>query len=180
MPILVLGSAAGGGFPQWNCNCPNCRRAREGDPAAKPLTQSSLAVRTDGGDWFLLNASPDLRAQIQDNPPLHPRRDGRHGPIAGAVLTNADVDHVGGLLTLRESQPLALYATPRVHAALRANPIFEILNPDHVERRPLELGREVELRDRRGGAVDEAIARLLADGTVARVYARYGIEHGPP
>ena len=112
-------------------------------------------MRGSASDWFLLNASPDLGAQIAGAPPLQPRdgaNDGpRDSPIAGVVLTNADVDHVGGLLTLRESQPLALYATPRVHDALGANPIFRVLNPKYVERRPLSLDQPLELRDR-GGA----------------------------
>ncbi len=85
MRILVLGSAAGGGFPQWNCNCGNCARVRAGDPAAKPRTQSSLAVSADDENWFLLNASPDLRQQISDNPLLHPKIGKRHSPIQGAV-----------------------------------------------------------------------------------------------
>lgn len=167
MRIRVLGSAAGGGFPQWNCNCANCRRSRSGDPAAPPLTQSSLAVRGSGSDWFLLNASPDLRAQIASAPPLQPRDGARDSPIAGVVLTNADVDHVGGLLTLRESQPLALYATPRVDDALSANPIFRVLNPEYVERRPLTLDRPVELRDRGGAASGLEVEMFTVPGKVA-------------
>ena len=97
MRIRVLGAAAGGGYPQWNCNHPNSRRARKGDPAAPPRTQSSIAISADGNDWFLFNASPDLRQQINDNAILHPKKGLRHSPIAGAVLTNADVDHVAGL-----------------------------------------------------------------------------------
>ena len=111
MKIVVLGSAAGGGYPQWNCNCDTCRRAWSGDAAAKPRTQSSLAISADGESWFLLNASPDLRKQILDTPLLHPKSGRRHSPIIGAVLTNGDVDHISGLINLRESQPLSLYAT---------------------------------------------------------------------
>jgi coenzyme PQQ biosynthesis protein B len=104
--IIVLGAGAGGGFPQWNCNCANCQRARAGDPLARPATQSSLAVSGDGGaSWYLLNASPDLRQQIAQTPQLHPRNGGRDSPISGVILTNADVDHVAGLLTMREAQP---------------------------------------------------------------------------
>ncbi|HYB09096.1 MAG TPA: MBL fold metallo-hydrolase, partial [Alphaproteobacteria bacterium] len=139
MRILVLGSAAGGGFPQWNCHCDNCRRARAGDPAARPRTQSSLAVSANGVRWFLLNASPDLREQITTNPLLHPRSGVRHSPIAGVVMTNGDVDHVAGLLSLREGQPLAVYATARVQALLRNNSIFNVLNPDRVTRLELHL-----------------------------------------
>lgn len=146
MRFLILGSAAGGGFPQWNCNCTNCQRARSGDPSAKPRSQSSLAVSADGANWFLLNASPDLRQQIADNPSLHPKSGKRHSPIQGAVLTNADVDHIGGLLTLRESQPLTIYATPRVHTVLRDNSLFNILNPAFVGRINLPFEQPFELK----------------------------------
>src|SRR5262245_54028404 len=108
MRLIVLGAAAGGGFPQWNCNCPNCRRARAGDPKALPRTQSSLALSADGERWALLNASPDLRQQIAATEALHPKRDARASPIAAAVLTSGDIDHVAGLLTMRESQPFSL------------------------------------------------------------------------
>ena len=136
--ILVLGAAAGGGFPQWNSNSDACNRARRGE--ARSQTQSSVAVSADGEHWFLLNASPDLRQQINDNPQLHPKHGARHSPIAGAVLTNADVDHITGLLTLRESTPLMLYASERVLGTLAANSIFKVLNPDYVQRNSLELG----------------------------------------
>ena len=106
MKIRVLGAGAGGGYPQWNCNHPNSRRARSGDPAASPRTQSSIALSADGLDWVICNASPDLRQQIGDNAILHPRDGLRHSPIQAVVLTNADVDHIAGLLNLRESQPL--------------------------------------------------------------------------
>lgn len=135
--VIVLGAGAGGGFPQWNCNCCNCDLARRG--RATPLTQSSLAVTTDDRNWFLLNASPDLRQQIAVTPDLHPGGGLRHSPIAGVVLTNADVDHVAGLLSLREGQRLSIYATARVHLALRANPIFGVLDPALVPRRDLRL-----------------------------------------
>jgi pyrroloquinoline quinone biosynthesis protein B len=143
--ILVLGSAAGGGFPQWNCNCANCRRARIGDPAAVARTQSTLAVTADDENWFLLNASPDLRQQIIQSPPLHPVRGARHSPIAGVVLTNADVDHIAGLLTLRERQPLIVYATRRVHDVLASNVVFNVLSEDVVERRAFDMSQQVEL-----------------------------------
>ncbi len=141
MRVLVLGSAAGGGFPQWNCNCEACRRARAGDKGALARTQSSVAVSADGQHWFLLNASPDLRQQINANPLLHPKRGLRHSPIAGVVLTNGDIDHVAGLLTLRESSPLAVYATARVHRVLSSNSVFKVLNPDLVRRRDMEHNR---------------------------------------
>ncbi len=113
MRLRVLGSAAGGGFPQWNCGCANCRGVRAGTVRAQPRTQESIAVSADGEAWFLLNASPEIRAQIEGFPPLHPRAP-RHSPIAGLLITNGDLDHCLGLLSLRESQPLAIYATERV------------------------------------------------------------------
>src|SRR5580658_9104980 len=127
MKIAVLGSAAGGGFPQWNSNAEGCRRARAGDPAARPRTQASLAVSLDGVRWFLINASPDLREQIGRSAFLHPASGLRSSPIAGVVLTGGDVDVIAGLLTLRERQPFTLYATARIHGVLDANPIFEVL-----------------------------------------------------
>jgi pyrroloquinoline quinone biosynthesis protein B len=167
MRFLVLGSAAGGGFPQWNCNCGNCQRARAGDPAATPRTQSSLAVSADGEHWFLLNASPDLREQIAANRALHPRRNKRHSPIQGAVLTNADVDHVGGLLTLRESQPLNIYATRRVQGVLRDNSLFNILNPEFVERIALPTDKTTELRLADGSPSGLQVTAFPVPGKVA-------------
>jgi pyrroloquinoline quinone biosynthesis protein B len=145
MRVIVLGSAAGGGFPQWNCNCGNCRRARANDPNAIARTQSSLAVSANGAHWCLLNASPDLRQQLERTPALHPRGGVRDNPIAGVVLTNADVDHVAGLLSLRESQPFVLYATRRVLAVLAGNPVFDVLRRDIVARVPLDLDGETVL-----------------------------------
>ncbi len=139
MRIIVLGAAAGGGFPQWNSACPVGRRAWARDPAARWRTQSSLAVSGDGEDWVLLNASPDLRQQILNTPALHPKQQPRHSPIRAVVLTNGDVDHVAGLLNLRESQPFTLYATAAILNVLDRNPIFSVLNPDHVRRQRLML-----------------------------------------
>jgi pyrroloquinoline quinone biosynthesis protein B len=135
--IIILGAAAGGGFPQWNSNAAGCRRARAGDPAAVSRTQASLAVSRDGAQWFLLNASPDLRQQMERTPELHPREGLRHSPMAGVVLTGGDVDVIAGLLTLRERQPFSLHATQRIHDVLDANPIFEVLARG-VVRRPVE------------------------------------------
>ncbi|MEO0424031.1 MAG: pyrroloquinoline quinone biosynthesis protein PqqB [Pseudomonadota bacterium] len=145
MQIRVLGSAAGGGYPQWNCNHPNSRRARAADPAAPQRTQSSLAVSADGSNWALFNASPDLRQQINDNDILHPRTGLRDSPIQAVVLTNADVDHVAGLINLRESQAYNIYATQRVLGVLDANPIFNVLNPAFVDRRSMTLGEDLHL-----------------------------------
>jgi len=145
--IVVLGSAAGGGFPQWNSRGEGCQRARAGDPSALPRTQAGLAVSADGERWFLLNASPDLREQIGRTPVLHPREDLRSSPVAGVVLTGGDVDVIAGLLTLRERQAFTLFATPRIHAVLDANSIFEVLARDIVDRRTIGLDQIIELGD---------------------------------
>jgi pyrroloquinoline quinone biosynthesis protein B len=142
--ILVLGSAAGGGYPQWNCRCPICELAWAGDERVRPRTQSSLAVSADGARWLLLNASPDLRAQILASAQLRPRAPGRHSPIAAVALTNADVDHVAGLLSLRERQKFAIYASESVLRVLRDNSIFRVLDPTLVERIPVALERPVD------------------------------------
>jgi pyrroloquinoline quinone biosynthesis protein B len=137
--ILVLGSAAGGGFPQWNCLCPVCRLAWSGDKRVKPRSQSSLAVSADGERWLLLNASPDLRQQIIASPRLHPRGAKRHSPIGAVFVTNADVDHLAGLLTLREQQSFALFGS-RATLAEAAKGIFGVLNKDLVSMRAVALG----------------------------------------
>ena len=167
MRVLVLGSAAGGGFPQWNCNCRVCRAARAGNGRALARTQSSLAVSADGERWALLNASPDLRQQITDNPPLHPKTEARHSPIAAVVLTNADVDHIAGLLTLRESQPFVLYASGRVQDALDANPIFGILNPQFVRRQALPLGQPLALQAPDGEDIGLTVEPFAVPGKIA-------------
>ena len=138
MRILVLGSAAGGGFPQWNCLCPVCRLAWSGDKRVKPRSQSSLAVSADGERWLLLNASPDLRQQIIASPRLHPRGAKRHSPIGAVFVTNADVDHLAGLLTLREQQSFALFGSQATLAQTGAG-IFGVLNKDLVARRAIAL-----------------------------------------
>jgi pyrroloquinoline quinone biosynthesis protein B len=120
MHIRLLGTAAGGGFPQWNCNCQCCAIARRDPSRAKPRTQSSVAVSGDGKRWLLLNASPDVRAQIESFPALLPTSEEVRGTsIAGVCLTDADLDHTLGLLILREGPPLTVYATKYVEAALR-------------------------------------------------------------
>ena len=114
MQVKILGSAAGGGFPQWNCACPNCRSLRAGTFHGKARTQAQVTISADSQHWFLLGASPDLRAQIESTPELHPRSTDettRHSPICGAVLLNADIDHALGLLLMRELQPLHAYST---------------------------------------------------------------------
>lgn len=153
MQARVLGAAAGGGFPQWNSNAAGCRRARAGDPLARPRTQASIAVSADGEHWFLFNAAPDLRQQIEATPCLQPQpQQGlRSSPIAGVVLANGDVDAIAGLLTLRERHRFTVYGTPGIQAILNANPIFEVLARDVVSRRSLDIGQPADL--------------LLADGT---------------
>jgi pyrroloquinoline quinone biosynthesis protein B len=134
MFACVLGAAAGGGFPQWNSNATGCRRARSGDAHAKPRSQASLAVSSDGENWFLLNASPDLGQQIAATPQLHPHQGLRSSPISGVVLTGGDVDAIAGLLTLRERHAFTVYGTARIQQILDANPMFEVLARDVVVR----------------------------------------------
>ena len=129
MRVKILGSAAGGAFPQWNCACSNCRALRAGTFRGKARTQTQVAVSEDGRCWFLLGASPDLRAQIEATPELQPRDGVRQSPIAGAVLANADIDHVLGLLLLRELQPLRIHATASIRCILREdNSMFGMLH----------------------------------------------------
>jgi pyrroloquinoline quinone biosynthesis protein B len=143
MLIKVLGSAAGGGLPQWNCNGRNSADARKGAAGLAPRTQASLAVSANGAEWVLLNAAPDLRQQINDTPELHPAPDGppRNSPIKAVVLTNGDVDAVAGLLTLREAQPFTVYGTKRVLGVLAENSIFDVLDSRLVRRVAMEFGR---------------------------------------
>lgn len=147
MIIKILGSGAGGGFPQWNCNGPHSAAVRAGRPGYRPRTQSSLAISADGRNWVLLNASPDLRQQIADNPELHPDTSGplRNSPIKAAVLTNADVDHIVGLINLRERQPFSIYGSDRVMATINANSIFEVCARDIVPRITLPLDQKTKL-----------------------------------
>jgi len=150
---IVLGAAAGGGFPQWNAASEACRRARAGDPAARPATQAALAVTADGVRWVVIEASPDLRQQIEAVPALHPKRAPRSSPIAAVIPTNGEVDSIGGLLHLREGTAFALYAHPRILALLDANAIFEVVDRRIVPRRPLPLGRWLALEDAEGAAL---------------------------
>lgn len=114
MKILVLGSGAGGGCPQWNCNCPQCRGLRDGTRAGRVRTQSSIALSQDGEQWVLLNASPDIGQQLRENKALHPRGSLRGTPLKAVILMDAQIDHVTGLLSLREGPPIELYCTPCV------------------------------------------------------------------
>ena len=144
---LVLGSAAGGGLPQWNCRAECSASAWEGYDGLKPATQSSLAVSADGEQWVLLNASPDLRSQILATPQLRPRADGvglRNTPIRSVVLTNGDVDHVAGLLTMRERQAFTIWMTAEIATVLDRNPIFEVLDREVVTRKVIGLEEPFE------------------------------------
>jgi pyrroloquinoline quinone biosynthesis protein B len=144
----VLGAAAGGGLPQWNCACENCALVRARDPRITPRTQDSLAL-TGRGRWLLINASPDVLRQIEGFTPLHPRA-ARDTPIGAIALTNGDLDHVVGLLSLRESQPLVLLATERVRAGLvERNAVLRTLarTRDQVTWRTLELDHEVVVEE---------------------------------
>jgi pyrroloquinoline quinone biosynthesis protein B len=162
--IRVLGSAAGGGFPQWNCGCDNCRGARAGTIRARPRTQECVAVSADTGEgWVLLNCSPEIRSQIESAPALHPRAP-RHSPIAAIVLTNGDLDHCLGLLSLRESHRLLIYATESVERGFtRGNVLYRTLErfPGQVTWHHVKVGREEDIVD-----VDGRATGLTAEAVV--------------
>jgi pyrroloquinoline quinone biosynthesis protein B len=145
--IRVLGSAAGGGFPQWNCGCENCRAVRAGAPGLRARTQESIAVSGDGESWFLLNASPEIRAQIESFPGLWPRAK-RHSPIAGILFSNGDLDHCLGLLSLRESHPLVVHATAAMRDGFRqGNVLYRTLErfAGQIDWRVVTAGTEQAL-----------------------------------
>jgi pyrroloquinoline quinone biosynthesis protein B len=169
MRVKIVGSAAGGGFPQWNCNYRLSRAARAGVSGTRWRTQSSLAASTDGQGWVLFNASPDIRQQIAETPELQPAADAplRSTPLRAVVLTNADVDHVAGLLSLRERQPFAIYATAQVLSVLEGNSIFNVLDPAIVPRRRLPLQGEQKICDAGGGETGVMIESFPVPGKVA-------------
>src|SRR5258708_11783766 len=140
LTAIILGAAAGGGFPQWNCRCAVCSLAWDGDPRVSPRTQASLAISADGEHWTLLNAAPDLRAQLAATPALHPRGALRTSPIQAALLTGGEIDQTAGLLNLRERQPFSIYATAETLGALGDNPMFNALAPDVVTRNAVPVG----------------------------------------
>ena len=146
MRIRVLGSAAGGGFPQWNCNCPNCEGVRKGTIRARPRTQSSIAVSSGSADWVLFNASPDLLAQFRAFPELQPGRSLRDTAVKSVVLIDAQIDHTTGLFMLREGQPMEIYSTEMVREDLTTgNPVLNILQHYcgvHWNRMPIDAGSE--------------------------------------
>ncbi len=156
MHIRILGSAAGGRFPQWNCGCGNCiavrGSAKPSDFRGRARTQAQIALSADGSSWFLAGASPDLASQIEATPALHPRAL-RDSPISGVVLASADLDHVLGLLLLRELQPLHVYAAPSILRILREeNSMFGMLNRAEPQVRwsALSVGATFSLRDASG------------------------------
>src|SRR5262245_19551145 len=164
--IRILGSGAGGGFPQWNCGCPNCRGAREGTVPAISRTQESVAVSADGASWLLLNASPEIRQQIEEFPGLHPRGP-RQSPVSAIALTNGDLDHTLGLLSLRESHRLAVYATESVRRGFtQGNTLYRTLErfPDQVSWRRLEPARKEEVADPEGRPIGLSIEPVHAPG----------------
>jgi pyrroloquinoline quinone biosynthesis protein B len=142
--VVVLGAAAGGGVPQWNCGCAVCLAARTEHPEFES-TQTSIAISADDGHWFLINASPDLRQQLIATPQLHPQAGKlRHSPIAGVILTNGEIDAIAGLLSMREGSPFTIYAHPKVLSILNANSIFNVLNEKNVPRQPIEVDKTFE------------------------------------
>jgi len=165
MRAIVIGSAAGGGFPQWNCGCPNCVGVRQGRSDLQGRTQDSVAFTTNGERFALVNASPDILAQIKATPALWPKAP-RHTPIGAVVLTNGDMDHVLGLFSLRESQPLALYATPPVWKGLEASVLVRTLKrfEGQVVFRPLAIDEEVELADAAGESLGIRLRAFAAPG----------------
>jgi pyrroloquinoline quinone biosynthesis protein B len=166
--VRVLGSAAGGGFPQWNCHCDTCEAAREGI-RARPRTQSSLAVRGDDGPWFLVNASPDLRQQLQT---LSPRRVNgiRASPIAGVLVTDAEIDHTAGLLLLRESpKPIQVFGDTDIERTLHATLLRMLDRFCGVDWHPLEAGSEVPLDGLTVERFDGGLT--FRDGSAVATYA---------
>ncbi len=142
MYVQILGSAAGGGFPQWNCNCVNCKGLRDGTLRALPRTQSSIALSDDGVHWILCNASPDIRAQLQSFPALQPARALRDTGINAIILLDSQIDHTTGLLSLREGCPHQVWCTDMVHQDLTTGfPVFNMLTHWNggLDRRRIEL-----------------------------------------
>jgi pyrroloquinoline quinone biosynthesis protein B len=145
LTAVVLGAAAGGGFPQWNCRCAVCRLAWAGDARVRPRTQASLAVSGDGETWTLINAAPDLSQQLRQTKSLHPRTATRASPIKAVVLTGGEIDQVAGLLSLREREPFTVHATAATLAMLADNAMFGVLAPDVVTRRAAVPGEPMKL-----------------------------------
>jgi pyrroloquinoline quinone biosynthesis protein B len=165
MRAIVLGAAAGGGFPQWNCGCPNCVAVRSATPGYEARTQDSIAVSGDGARFVVVNASPEILAQIQKNPALWPRS-ARHTPISAIVLTNGDMDHVLGLFSLRESTPFVLYVTPSVLKGLEGSAFIRTLRrfDGQLVVRTIELGKKTPLADVSGEPLGLTLRAFPAAG----------------
>jgi pyrroloquinoline quinone biosynthesis protein B len=188
MRICILGSAAGGGLPQWNCRCPNCAAVRSGSADVRPRTQSSIAVSADGRWWFLLNVSADVRAQLAACDQLWPPAGNPRGStIAGCVLTDAELDHTSGLLQLREGCRFGIFSTPLVRRWLSDYlPIGRILN-SFVDRPwydlhlsatlelPLPTGEQSGLR-LRAFEVDRDVPRFVPEDISGAIGSRIGLE----
>lgn len=198
MWLRVLGSAAGGGYPQWNCSCPTCRAVREGTRPARARTQSSIAVSPDRERWFLINASPDIRAQFEAFPALHPGPD-RATPLQAVLLTDAELDHTLGLLLLREGRGIRLHATEATHATLTSGTgvLTTLERYCPVEWTPVVPGQDVSLggisyrafdvptakHDRFGTGTDEGRVvgyRLTDDATGAAAVYLPGVQELTP
>lgn len=185
MVIKVLGSAAGGGFPQWNCNGRNSADVRRGVTGLSPRSQASVAVSADGGQWVLFNAAPDLRQQINDTPELYPdvNEGPRNSPIKAVVLTNGDVDAIAGLLCLREGQPFTIYGTARVLDVLASNSVFDVLDARLVKRVAMNYGKPFTLEGP-DGPVGISIEAFPVPGKVplyledAKAGAGFGTQDG--
>lgn len=165
MHAIVLGAAAGGGFPQWNCGCPNCIAVREGKPGYEPRTQDSIAVSDHGSRFVVVNASPEILAQVQKNRALWPRA-ARHTPISAVVLTNGDMDHVLGLFSLRESTPFALYVTSSVLRGLEQSAFIRTLRrfEGQLVVRNIEMGKDNVLADANGEPLGLTLRAFPAAG----------------
>jgi pyrroloquinoline quinone biosynthesis protein B len=167
LSVIVLGAAAGGGLPQWNCGCANCAASRVARIDLR-RTQASIAVSADNENWFLINASPDLRQQLINTPRLHPAFGRlRHSPIAGVILTNGEVDAIAGLLSMREGSPFTLYAHDRVLATLRDNSIFNVLSEKTVHRTAITTDKSFEPLLRDGSASGIAVLPFEVPGKEA-------------
>ena len=168
MRVRVLGSAAGGGFPQWNCNCANCRSVRSGALEVRARMQSSVAISADGERWCVMNTSPDLRAQLVATSALAPRTGARGTPIAAVFLTDAEIDHVAGLLSLREHQPLRLYCSAAVFEwVFGANPMFgALVEPTRFTWERIDEGATAPVRDASGGEIGLRYDALFVAGKI--------------
>jgi pyrroloquinoline quinone biosynthesis protein B len=155
MRIVIVGSAAGGGSPQWNCRCRVCDLAWQGDPRVPRRTQASIAVSADDTSWCLVNCSPDIREQIAACKWIQPSGSPRGTPISDIVLTNGDIDHIGGLLSLREGEPFTIHATGEVLAILDDNRVFDVLDRRRVPRQLMVFGPPVKIG---GGVAAELFA----------------------